>query len=88
MRVGLLGLRIQLGAPKTGAGSTGQGRQRGCAMLVSRSPLPVLQVAQQCSSVSFRQGPFCILGFLSIIDGSIVKTLPDPGMCVKGKRNQ
>lgn len=27
---------------------------------------------------------FCILGFLSVIDGSIVKTLPDPGVCVKG----
>lgn len=27
---------------------------------------------------------FCISGFLSIIDGSIVKTLLDPGMCVEG----
>lgn len=37
------------------------------------------------SAFSLAKVLFCILGFLSIIDGSIVKTLPDPGMCVEGK---
>lgn len=42
--------------------------------------------AQQCSSVLFRRGPFCIWGFLSVLDGSIVKTLPDPVVCVRREK--
>lgn len=58
-------------------------------MFPSGSPLPVLREAQmldRAAAFSLDKVLFCILGFLSIIDGSIVKTLPDPGMCVKEKK--
>ena len=60
-------------------------------MYPSGSPLLILREALMLNSAaafSLDKVLFCILGFLNIIDGSIVKTLPDSGMCVKGKKNQ
>lgn len=60
-------------------------------MYPSPPPLPILPVVMElvlgsAAPFSLDKVLFCISGFLSIIDGSIVKTLLDPGMCVKGKK--
>lgn len=74
--------------PQTGSGSCcNKHRPRGgeeCANFPSSSPQP--GSSDSAAAFSLAKALFCILGFLSIIDGSIVKTLPDPGMCVEGKK--
>lgn len=62
---------------------------KGRDVFLSCSPLPNLRAAlmlDPAAAFSLDKVLFCILGSLSIIDGSIVKTLPDPGMCVEGKK--
>lgn len=58
-------------------------------MFLSCSPLPNLRAALMLDTAAaffLDKVLVCILGSLSIIDGSIVKTLPDPGMCVREKK--
>lgn len=60
-------------------------------MVPSSSHLPILWEALMLGSAAafpLDEVLFCVLGFLSVIDGSIVKTLLDPGVCVKEKKNQ